>query len=184
MERQGLADKLAAIFINSKLTPLLIFSILLVGVFAVSLTPREEEPQIVVPMIDAMVVLPGASPAEVENLVTRPLEQKVWEIEGVEYVYSASYPSFSLVTARFLVGTDMEKAITRFYNKMDSNMDLAPPGILPPLFKTRSIDDVPIMTLTLWSEHYDSYDLRLLAGELKREIANIENVSVVDLHGS
>jgi multidrug efflux pump subunit AcrB len=183
MDKHGLADKLAAIFINSKLTPLLIVAIILLGIFAVSVTPREEEPQIVVPMIDVMVPMPGATPAEVENLVTKPLEQKLWEIDGVEYVYSASYSGFSLVTARFLVGTDMETAITRLQNKLNSNADLAPPGILPWLVKTRSIDDVPILGLTLWSERYESYDLRRIATELKNQIACIDNVSVVDVIG-
>ena len=133
--RWGGATKLAQIFINSKITPLLIIATLLLGLFSLALTPREEEPQIVVPMIDVMVMLPGASPEEVENLVTRPMEQKIWEIEGVEYVYSSSFPSFAMSTARFLVGTDMEKAITRLANKMYGNADLWPQGILPPLVK-------------------------------------------------
>ncbi|MFH1843882.1 MAG: efflux RND transporter permease subunit [bacterium] len=183
MATRGLAPSMARQFINSKLTPLLIISVLLLGIFAVSLTPREEEPQIVVPMIDIMVMKPGATPAEVENLVTRPLEQKIWEIEGVEYVYSSSYPGFSLVTARYLVGTDMEEAITRLHNKLDNNMDIAPPGSLPPLVKVRSIDDVPILGITLWSDRYEGYDLRQLASELKNEIASIGDVSVVEVIG-
>jgi len=179
----GAMTRLAHVFITSKLTPLLALAMLLIGLFALALTPREEEPQIVVPMIDVMVMLPGATPAEVENLVTKPLEQKVWEVEDVEYVYSASYPGFSLVTARYVVGTDMEAAITRLWNKILGNMDLAPMGILQPLIKVRSIDDVPMMTLTLWSDRYDLYDLRQIAGELRAEIAAIDNVSVVELHG-
>ncbi|MDD5719403.1 MAG: efflux RND transporter permease subunit [Candidatus Krumholzibacteria bacterium] len=179
----GAMTRLANLFINSRLTPLLVAAMLLIGLFAISLTPREEEPQIVVPMIDVMVMLPGATPLQVENLVTKPLEQKIWEIEDVEYVYSSSFDGFSLVTARYLVGTDMDGAVTRLWNKILGNMDLAPLGILQPLIKVRSIDDVPVLTLTLWSEHYDLYDLRQLAGELRGEIAAVENVSVVDLHG-
>ncbi len=177
------ATGLAQIFINSKITPLLIIATILLGVFALSQTPREEEPQIVVPMIDVMVMMPGASPEEIENLVTRPMEQKVWEIEDVEYVYSTSYPSFSITTARFLVGTDMEEAITRLNNKMFGNADLWPPGISQPLVKVRSIDDVPMMTLTLWSDQYDGYHLRQLAAEVKKEIVSITNVGVTEVMG-
>ncbi|MEZ4386237.1 MAG: efflux RND transporter permease subunit [Candidatus Krumholzibacteriia bacterium] len=179
----GAMTRLAHTFINSKITPLLAMAMLLIGMFAIVLTPREEEPQIVVPMIDVMVMLPGATPAEIENIVTKPLEQKVWEVEDVEYVYSASYPGFSMVTARYLVGTNMEEAITRLWNKILGNMDLAPMGIMQPLIKVRSIDDVPVMTLTLWSDTYDPYALRQVAGELRAEVASVPNVSVVDLHG-
>jgi len=182
-ESYGGATKLAATFINSKITPLLIVATILLGLFSLSLTPREEEPQIVVPMIDVMVMLPGANPEEVENIVTRPMEQKIWEIEGVEYVYSSSFPGFSLSTARFLVGTDMEKAMTRVANKMYGNADLWPQGITQPLVKVRSIDDVPMMTLTLWSDTYDAYDLRQVAAEVKNELISITDVSVTELIG-
>jgi len=181
--RYGGATGLAQTFINSKITPLLIIATLLLGLFALMLTPREEEPQIVVPMIDVMVMMPGASPEEIENLVSRPMEQKIWEIEDVEYVYTSSFPSFSMATARFLVGTDMEKAITRLNNKMFGNADLWPPGITPPLVKVRSIDDVPMMTLTLWSDRYEGYDLRQLADELKKEVMSITDVSVSEVIG-
>ena len=182
--RYGGATGLAQVFINSKITPLLILATLLLGLFALSLTPREEEPQIVVPMIDVMVMLPGASPEEVENIITRPMEQKIWEIEDVEYVYSSSFPSFAMCTARFLVGTDMEEAITRLNNKMFGNADLWPQGMAgPPLIKVRSIDDVPMMTLTLWSDDYEGYDLRQIAAELKNEVASITDVSVTELMG-
>ena len=179
----GPATRLAQAFINSKLTPLLILAMLLLGVFSLSLTPREEEPQIVVPMIDIMVMLPGADPAEVESRLARPLEQRIWEVEGVEYVYTSSYPNFALVTARFLVGHDMEKAMVRVYNKLAGNLDQMPAGTLPPLVKVRSIDDVPIMSLTLWSKDYDHFQLRQIAGELKNEVQDLENVSVVDVVG-
>jgi multidrug efflux pump subunit AcrB len=179
----GPMTRLAHVFVNSKITPLLAFAMLLIGLFAIALTPREEEPQIVVPMIDVMVMLPGATPAEVENIVTQPLEQKVWEVEDVEYVYSASYEGFGMVTARYVVGTDMEEAITRLWNKILGNMDLAPMGIMQPIIKVRSIDDVPILALTLWSDRYDLYDLRQIAGELRAEIAAVTDVSVVEIHG-
>ncbi len=183
MDRMGIATRLAAVFINSKLTPLLLIATLLLGLFALSLTPREEEPQIVVPMIDVMVMMPGASPEEVENLVARPLEQKIWEVQDVEYVYTSSFPSFALVTARYVVGTNMEDAITRLCNKLTASRDAMPPGIMQPLVKVRSIDDVPMLGLTLWSENYQPYDLRQIAGELKNEVQSISDVSVVDIIG-
>jgi multidrug efflux pump subunit AcrB len=181
--RSGMMTRLSAAFIDSRLTPLLVLAMILIGAFAVMLTPREEEPQIVVPMIDVMVVFPGADPAEVENLVTKPLERKIWEIEGVEYVYASSHPGFALVTARYYVGTDMEAAVTRIWNKVLGNLDAAPPGIMQPLVKVRAIDDVPMLTLTLWSDAYDAYGLRQIAGELMAEVASVENVSVVQSHG-
>lgn len=181
--KYGPATKLAQGFINSKLTPLLMIALVLLGLFAIYLTPREEEPQIVVPMIDVMVMLPGATAAEVENRVARPLEKRIWEIEGVEYVYTSSYPSFALITARYLVGSDMEDAMVRLYNKLIGNLDQMPPGVLPPLVKVRSIDDVPILALTLWSDRYDGYDLRQIAAELKNEVQQVGDVSVVDLIG-
>ncbi len=182
-EAYGPATRLAKAFINSKLTPLMMIALVILGLFAIWLTPREEEPQIVVPMIDVMVMMPGAAPAEIENRVARPLEQKIWEIEGVEYVYTSSYPSFALITARYLVGSDMEDAMVRLCNKLTGNMDMMPPGVLPPLIKTRSIDDVPMLALTLWSDKYDHFALRQIAAELKNEIQDVENVSVVELIG-
>lgn len=179
----GGATGLAQTFINSKITPLLIIATILLGAFALGLTPREEEPQIVVPMIDVMVMMPGASPEEIENLVTRPMEQKIWEIEEIEYVYSTSFPSFAMTTARFLVGTDMEEAITRLNNKMFSCTDILPQGCPTPMIKVRSIDDVPMMTLTLWSDEYESYDLRQLAAEIKNEVMSITDVSVTNVVG-
>ncbi|MCB1150830.1 efflux RND transporter permease subunit, partial [bacterium] len=141
----GFATNMAKAFIDSKITPLLILATLLLGAFALTLTPREEEPQIVVPMIDVMVMHPGATPEEVETLITKPLEQILWEVEDMEYVYSASFHSFSMVTARYVVGTDMEDASVRLYNKIATNYDRMPPGTLDPLVKVRSIDDVPVL---------------------------------------
>ena len=182
-ERYGGATRLAQAFINSKITPLLIIAILLLGLFALSLTPREEEPQIVVPMIDIMVQHPGATPEEVENLITKPLEKILWEIPGVEYIYSSSFHSFSLVTVRYYVGTDMEKATVRLNDKIQDNMDRMPPGTLPPLIKVRSIDDMPVLGLTLWSDTYDGYRLRQIAAELKDEIQDVPEVSTVEILG-
>ena len=160
------AGRLAAAFVNSKLTPLFVVASILLGVFAVVKLPREEEPQIIVPMIDIFVEMPGASAREVEERVTKPMEKLLWEIPGVEYIYSTSSPGGSMAVVRFLVGEDEEKAIVRLNQKMFANLDLIPPGASPPLIKPRSIDDVPILALTLWSKRYGDYDLRRLAAQL------------------
>ena len=182
--RMGIAGKLAQGFINSKITPLLIIASLLIGVFAALNTPREEEPQIVVPMIDIYVPYPGHSAEDVEQRITRPLEKVISTIEGVEYIYSASRPDFSIVTARFYVGEDTEESLVKLWSTMMKHMDLMPPGVsFPPLIKSMSIDDVPVLTLTLWGEPYDEYRLRQSAGELGNELKKITDVSEIHLTG-
>lgn len=173
----GIAGRLAKAFINSKLTPLFIVASLALGVFAVAIIPREEEPQILVPMLDITTAMPGASAAEVEQQVTLPIETLVHEISGVEYVYSTSTPGQSLVIVRFLVGTPQEDALIKVYSKLYSNFDRIPPGITQPIIKARSIDDVPILALTLWGEHYNGYQLRTIAEEVQHNIAQIPDVS-------
>lgn len=180
----GLAGRLANYFVDSKLTPLLIIVALALGFFAVITTPKEEEPQIVVPMIDIFIQYPGATPEEVERRVVTPLEKKLWELKDIEYIYSASMEGRAVVTARFYVGTNPVKALVDLNTKMMSALDLAPPGVvLPPLIKPKSIDDVPILTLTLWGPSYDGYDLRLLASTVENEIKKISNVADVFLVG-
>jgi len=180
----GLAGKLARYFIDSKLTPILILVSLALGLFAVVTTPKEEEPQIVVPMIDIYISYPGATPEEVESRVVIPLEKKLWELRDIEYIYSASMNGGAVVTARFYVGTDPIKALVDLNSKMMSAMDLAPPGVvLPPLIKPMSIDDVPILTLTLWGEKYDWFALRRIAATLQNEIKKIGNVADVFILG-
>ena len=144
------AGKIGRAFIDSKITPLLVVSALFLGAIALVKTPREEEPQIVVPMVDVMVGLPGASPAEVEARLARPLEQRFWEIPGVEFVYSISHPGGALIVVRFMVGEDIERSLVKLYNKLYYNLENLPPGATPPMVKQRSIDDVPILALTLW----------------------------------
>jgi multidrug efflux pump subunit AcrB len=179
----GFAGRLAAAFVHSKLTPLTIFGSLALGVLAVIALPREEEPQIVVPMIDVFVAMPGASPAEVEQRVTRPLEKLLWEIPGVEYLYSTSSPGQSMVIVRFLVGEEEERALVRLNQKISSNLNIIPPGVSPPLIKPRSIDDVPIMALTLWGERYDDRQLRLFAAQVRDGVKAISDVSEVTIIG-
>jgi multidrug efflux pump subunit AcrB len=179
----GIAGRLAHTFINSKLTVLFIGASLAIGIFAVAIIPREEEPQILVPMLDIATAMPGASPAEVEERVTLPIENLVHQISGVEYVYSTSAPGQSLVIVRFLVGTPQEDALIKVYSKLYSNFDRMPPGVSQPLIKARSIDDVPILAMTLWGEHYNGYQLRAIADEMQHNIAQIGDVSETTIIG-
>jgi multidrug efflux pump subunit AcrB len=181
--KRGPAGRIAHAFINSRLTPLLIAASLLLGFFAVARTPREEDPQIVVPMLDLFVSMPGASAPEVEQRVAIPMEKLLKEISGVEYVYSTSMPGQALVTVRYFVGVSEEDAIVRTYNKMYSNFDRIPPGASRPLIKVRSIDDVPILALTFWGPNYDAYRLRRLVGEVNEYVKQVANVSETTLIG-
>jgi multidrug efflux pump subunit AcrB len=182
-EAHGLAGKLAAGFIDSKLTPLVVVASILLGAFAVVMLPREEEPQIKVPMIDVMVAMPGATAKEVEERVTSPMEKLLWEIPGVEYVYSTSRPGESLVIVRFKVGSDQETALVRLNQKLQSNYDRIPPGVTAPLIKAKSIDDVPILALTLHSSRYDPVTLRRLAAELEDAVKQVADVAETTLIG-
>ena len=179
----GPAGRVAHAWISSKLTPLLICAALLIGAFAVWKLPREEEPQIIVPMIDVFVQMPGASAHEVEERVTKPMEKLLWEIPGVEYIYSTSSPGMSLAIVRFYVGQDEEKSIVRLNQKLLANFDLIPPGASQPLVKPRSIDDVPILALTLSSRRYNDFDLRRIAAQLDDTIKQVPDVSAVTLMG-
>ena len=179
----GLAGRLARAFLNSKLTPLFIVTSLAIGIFAVAVIPREEDPQILVPMLDITTAMPGASPAEVEQRVTAPIETLVHQISGVEYVYSTSSPGQSLVIVRFLVGTPQEDALIKVYSKLYSNFDLLPPGASQPIVKARSIDDVPILAVTLWGAHYNAYQLRAIADEIRHNIEQIPDVSETSVIG-
>jgi len=181
--RLGPAGRVARAWISSKLTPLLICAALLIGAFAVWKLPREEEPQIVVPMIDVFVQMPGASAREVEERVTRPMEKLLWEIPGVEYIYSTTSPGMSMAIVRFYVGQDEEKSIVRLNQKLLANFDLIPPGASQPLVKPRSIDDVPILALTLSSRRYGDFELRRIASQLNDTIKQVPEVSAVTLIG-
>ena len=179
----GPAGKIAHFFIDSKLTPLIIIASILLGIAAVIALPREEEPQIIVPMIDVFVQMPGASAKEVEERVTQPMEKLLWEIPGVEYVYSTSSPGMSMAVIRFYVGEDEANAIVRLQSKLTSNFDRIPWQVTPPLIKPRYIDDVPILALTFWSDDEDHYTLRRVAAEVENRIKHEENVSITTLIG-
>jgi multidrug efflux pump subunit AcrB len=179
----GAAGRIAHSFIDSKLTPLVIVAALLLGGFSILKTPREEEPQIVVPMLDVFVQMPGASAEEVAQRVSLPMEKLLREVAGVEYIYSISHPGVSMLVVRFYVGTKEEDAILQTYNKLYSNFDRIPPGVSQPVIKSRSIDDVPIMALTLWGKGYDSYRLRRIAGELENSLKPLDDVSETRIIG-
>jgi multidrug efflux pump subunit AcrB len=179
----GPAGRLAAAFVHSKLTPLLLVASVLLGALAIWKLPREEEPQIIVPMSDVFVRMPGSSAKEVEQRVTKPIERLLWEIPGVEYLYSTSSPGLASVIVRFEVGQDEERAMVRLREKLSAHADVIPPGASVPLIKRRSIDDVPVLALTLWSNRYSGFELRRVAAELGDQIKQVPGVSEVTLTG-
>ncbi len=176
--KEGLAGKIAKSFISSKLTVLLMIVFMVIGVYSSFLIPREEEPQIDVPIADIFVGYPGASPAEVESRVVKPLEKLFSNIKGVEYVYSTSMKEQAMVIVQFYVGEDLERSFVKLYNEINKHMDIMPEGVTFPLVKTRAIDDVPMLGLTLWSENYDDYQLKQLAQELTDEIEKVNDVAI------
>ncbi len=179
----GPAGRMAQVFIDSKLTPLIVIASLVLGVFAVIITPREEEPQIKVPMIDVLVPYPGASPLEVEARVCTPLEKLVWEIPGVEYVYTTSSADFGMAIVRFKVGQDPEESLVKLYTKIMAHPEKLPAEAGPPIVQPKSIDDVPIVALTLWSETLDAYRLRQVAADLALEVKKIPDIAGVEIIG-
>lgn len=181
--KEGLAGRIAKSFIGSKLTVLLMIVFMVIGVYSSFLIPREEEPQIDVPMADIFVGYPGASPTEVESRVTKPLEKLISNIKGVEYVYSTSMKEKGMVIVQFYVGEDIERSFVKLYNEINKHMDIMPQGVTFPLVKTRAIDDVPMLGLTLWSENYDDYRIKQIAQELTDEIEKINDVSATQKIG-
>ncbi len=181
--KYGFAGRLAAMFINSKLTPMIVAASLLLGLFAILMLPREEEPQIKVPMIDVLVAMPGASAAEVENRVTRPMEKLLWEIPGVEYLYSTAMPGGNMTIVRFKVGSDLEQSLVRLNQKLQANFDRLPLGVTPPLVKPRTIDDVPILALTFHSARYDHATLRRIAAQVDDTVKVLPAVAETTLIG-
>ena len=179
----GIAGRVARAFIDSKLTPLIIISSVLLGLFAVLMLPREEEPQIKVPMVDVLVTMPGAGAKEVEERVTRPMEKLMWEIPGVEYIYSTSSEGQSLVIVRFTVGEDVERSLVKLNQKLQSNYDKIPHGVSQPLIKAWSIDDVPILALTLHSVHYDHLALRRLVAQMDDAVKQVPQVAGTTIIG-
>ena len=176
--KDGLAGKIARGFISSKLTVLLMIVFMIIGVYSSFLIPREEEPQIDVPMADIFVGYPGASPTEVESRITKPLEKIISNIKGVEYVYTTSMQEQGMAIVQFYVGEDIERSLVRLYDEINKHMDQMPEGVTMPLVKTRAIDDVPMLALTLWSDEYNDFQLREISGELINEIEKVNGVSI------
>jgi multidrug efflux pump subunit AcrB len=176
-EKLGFSGRVARLFLDSELTPLLGLTALLLGLFAVFVTPREEEPQINVTMANVIVPFPGASAQQVENLVATPMEKVLAEISGVKHIYSVSRPGAAVITVQFDVGEDRTDAIVRLYNAIYSNQDWRPPGlgVLQPLVKPKGIDDVPILSLTLWTKDRarGAHELRQVAHAIEPELQRV-----------
>lgn len=173
----GFTNRIVKIFLESNLSIILILLASIVGLAALGLTPREEDPQIVVPLADVYVSFPGHSAAEVEQLVATPLEKILYQIDGVEYVYSMSRENQAIITVRYYVGEDRERSLVKLYKKLDENVDMAPPGVTGWVVKPVEIDDVPMVTLTLTSHSEDDMTLRRVAEELTQRLASVPNVS-------
>lgn len=168
-------QRIVSVFLRGNLSILLIILSLVVGLIALLVTPREEEPQIIVPVADVIVQVPGASAEEVEKQVATRLEKLLYQIDGVEYVYSVSKPGLAVVTARFYVGEDRERSLIKLYNKIYSNQDLVPPIVAGWVVKPVEIDDVPIINLTLVSCQLDEYALRRIAEEIEARVQSVPN---------
>ncbi len=179
----GVAGRLAGTFLRSRLTPLAVIGSILLGLLAVFLTPREEEPQIVVPMVDVTVGLPGAAAREVEERITTPLEKLLWGIHGVEYIYSASRAGGALITVRFRVNEPLEESLVKVYDQLAAHAPERPEGATPPLVQLRTIDDVPFLALTLHSDRLDGFALRRLANEVGRALETIPEVAKLEVIG-
>ena len=179
----GLAGKLAKGFLRSKLTPLIVLASLMLGILAVVITPREEEPQIIVPMVDLYIPYPGASPKEIESQVTNPMERRLWGIPGVEYLYSMSRPGMALITVRFKVNEPQEPSLVKIYQELAANPQMLPPGAMKPIIKLQTIDDVPFLVLTIHGEGETPGQLRTMGEVLAGELSDVPNTAQVKVTG-
>lgn len=181
--QEGISGKIANIFINSKLTILLMVALMAIGTYSSFLIPREEEPQIIVPMADVLVGYPGASPTEVESRVVKPLEKIISDIKGVQHVHSIAMNGQSMIIVQFYVGEDTERSYVKLYDELMRHQGMFPPGVSQPLVKTRSIDDVPMLGLTFWSSTYNDFQIRQIAEEVTSEIEKVKDVSITKVIG-
>jgi multidrug efflux pump subunit AcrB len=179
----GIAGRVARGFLHSRLTPLVALAALAAGALGLVATPREEEPQISVPMIDVMAQLPGAGPAEVEQRLVRPIERRLQQLAGVEHVFASAQEGFALVTARFKVGENLEASETKVHAVLASAMDEIPPGITPPLVQPHAIDDVPVLTLTFHARDLPPDVLRQVAVRLEDEVRSVADVAATRVIG-
>ncbi|HFE37148.1 MAG TPA: efflux RND transporter permease subunit, partial [Gammaproteobacteria bacterium] len=173
----GLAGTLTKMFINSPITPLLLVASIALGLLGLFLTPRQEDPQISVPIADIFFQFPGASAEQVSSLATDPLERMMSEIPGVRHVYSASERGRGMVTVQFKVGEEMGPSLVKLYDKLMSNQDKIPPGVSQPLVKPKGIDDVPAVSLTLWSNAVDDANLRQLALQVMQRLKEVPDTA-------
>ncbi|ELY1978493.1 efflux RND transporter permease subunit [Flavobacterium psychrophilum] len=176
--QEGISGKIAHFFINSKLTILLMVGLMIIGVYSSFLIPREEEPQINVPMADVMVGYPGASPSEVESRVVKPLEKILSNIKGVEHVHSMAMNGQAVLIVQFYVGQDVERSYVKLYDELAKHENMFPQGVYKPMVKTRSIDDVPMLGLTLWSDKLDDFEIRQIAEEVTSEVEKVKDVAI------
>ena len=176
--QEGISGKIAQAFMNSKLTILLMIGLMIIGVYSSFLIPREEEPQINVPMADIMVGYPGASPKEVESRVAKPLEKIISNIKGVEHVHTMAMNGQAMLIVQFYVGQDVERSYVKLYDELAKHENMFPQGVYKPMVKTRSIDDVPMLGITIWSEKQDDYQLRQIAEEVTSEIEKVKDVAI------
>lgn len=179
----NIAGKLARMFIESKITAMIMVALALAGMMALFVTPREYNPQIVVPAANIIVAKPGASSAEIENLVVRPLEAIMNAQSGVDHTYGYAAPDFGLVTVQFKVGEDQERSLVKLYNQLMQNMDRMPPGAMQPIVKPINVDDVPIMTLTLSSATVNDLEMRQVADRVLEQLRNMPGVSFTQVMG-
>src|SRR5262245_8863428 len=177
LEHEHFTNKIVRVFLDSNLSLILILLATILGFAALWFTPREEDPQIVVPLADIYVNFPGHSAAEVEQLIATPLERVLYQIDGVEYVYSMSREGQAIITVRYYVGEDRERSLVKLYKKIDEHLDVVPPGVTGWVVKPVEIDDVPIATLTLASPSAGDTKLRRVAEEVAQRLAGIREVS-------
>src|SRR6056297_2590793 len=179
----GLIAGIVRPFLSGKPAIILLIVALCMGAAAIMITPREEDPQIVVPLADIYVKAPGASPKEVEKLVATPLERLLWQVEGVEYVYSMSHKDQAIVTVRFYVGEDREESLVRLHNQILMHTDQVPPIVSGWVIKPVEIDDVPIVNLALYSEHLNDHELRRISEEVCWHLSQLDNISRTSITG-
>lgn len=182
-QQHSFTIKVVRTFLESNISLVFIIITVALGLAALLITPREEEPQIIVPAADIYVSFPGHSAADVEKLVSTPLERYLMEVDGIEYIYSRSMPGKSIVTVRFYVGQDMEGSFVKLWRKMDEYKDKVPPGVKGWVIKHVNVDDVPIVTLTLTSPSRDDYQLRRIANELAVRLQNVKNAGKIRVVG-
>jgi multidrug efflux pump subunit AcrB len=181
--QEGISGKIANLFINSKLTILLMIALMAIGIYSSFLIPREEEPQIIVPMADVLVGYPGASPKEIETKVVMPLEKVISNIKGVEHIHSIVMNGKAMMVIQFYVGENTEDSYLKLYDELMHHQGMLPKGATQPLVKTRAIDDVPMLGITLWSKNYSDFDIRKIAEEVSSEIKKVKDVSITKVIG-